>query len=107
MREEDGRIRPIASPEVLGAIRHGELREPLAAIYPRLAASGVPAVLLAVASGDAIAAALRRFESAVPQAKVVHRSDAIHDLVSFDPPAVAAAVAEALRATAAAGRASR
>jgi pimeloyl-ACP methyl ester carboxylesterase len=93
MREADGRIVPILEPEVAGAIRHGEFHEPLATTYPPLASAGIPVLLLTApeeAKYQAPAeAAIGRFRSALPNARVESRPDAVHDLVSYAPAEVA------------------
>jgi pimeloyl-ACP methyl ester carboxylesterase len=93
MREADGRIVPIIEPEVAGAIRYGEFQEPLPTTYPALAAAGIP-VLLVTAPEEtehqaAAEAAIGRFRSALPRARVESWPDAIHDLVSSAPAEVA------------------
>ena len=89
MREVDGKIHPILQPEIGGAIRHGEFQEPLPATYPLIAAAGMP-VLLVTAPEEAeyqpaADVAIDRFRSALPEARVESRPDAIHDLVSSAP----------------------
>jgi len=96
MREDDGRVVPILGPDVGGAIRHGEFQEPLPGTYPPIAAAGIP-VLLVTAPEEpeyaaAAEAAIARFRSALPQARVESMPDAIHDLVSYTPTEVAALV---------------
>lgn len=90
MREEGGRVAPIASEEVVGAIHQGSRLEPLAEAYPAIAAAQVP-VLLLVASGSETEA-VERFRAALPAAQVDAVPDGIHDLVSFAPERVADAV---------------
>jgi pimeloyl-ACP methyl ester carboxylesterase len=90
MREEAGRVAPIASAEVVGAIRHGSRLEPLVDAYPAIAAAAIP-VLLLVASGSEMEA-VERFRAALLEATVEAVPDAIHDLISFAPERVATAV---------------
>ncbi len=90
MVEEDGRVVPIASAEVIGAIHHGSRLEPVAGAYPALAAAGVP-VLLVVAEGLANDA-VGQFRAGLPQARVETIPNAIHDLVSFAPDEIATRV---------------
>jgi pimeloyl-ACP methyl ester carboxylesterase len=90
MREEAGRVAPIATAEVVGAINQGSRLEPLAEAYPAIAAAGLP-VLLLVASG-ADTEAVERFRAALPDAEVEAVPDSIHDLISFAPDRVAEAV---------------
>jgi pimeloyl-ACP methyl ester carboxylesterase len=91
MREEDGRVVPILSAEVLAAIKHGGRREPVTETYPAIAASHVP-VLLLTAEGpeaDDARAAVEPFRVALPEACVESIPNAIHDLISFAPREVA------------------
>jgi pimeloyl-ACP methyl ester carboxylesterase len=90
MREEAGRVAPIATAEVVGAINQGSRLEPLAEAYPAIAAAGLP-VLLLVASG-ADTEAVERVRAALPDAEVEAVPDSIHDLISFAPDRVAEAV---------------
>jgi pimeloyl-ACP methyl ester carboxylesterase len=90
MRKEGGRVAPIASAEVVGAIHEGSRLEPLADAYPAIAAAGMP-VLLIVAEGEA-PDAVERFRAALPDARVETIPDAIHDLISFAPERVAGVV---------------
>jgi pimeloyl-ACP methyl ester carboxylesterase len=93
MQEVEGNIVPILQPEVAGAIRHGEFQEPLATTYPPLAVAGIPVLLLTApeeAKYQASAeAAVGRFRSALPNARVESLPDAVHDLVSYAPAEVA------------------
>jgi pimeloyl-ACP methyl ester carboxylesterase len=94
MREEDGRVVPILSAEVLAAIKHGGRREPVTETYPAIAGSHVPVLLLTAEGPEADDAreAVERFRSALPEARVESIPNAIHDLVSFAPGEVAALV---------------
>ncbi|HEY6836997.1 MAG TPA: alpha/beta fold hydrolase [Gaiellaceae bacterium] len=85
MREQDGRVIPILDAEGLGAIIHGNRREPAPAAYPAIAASGVPVLLVTYRVSDPV----ERFRSALPEARVELIEDGIHDLVSFAPREVA------------------
>jgi pimeloyl-ACP methyl ester carboxylesterase len=87
MREEGGRVAPIASAEVVGAIHEGSRLEPLAEAYPTIAAAQVPVLLVLADGGDA--EAVGRFRAALPEARVESIPDAIHDLISFAPERVA------------------
>lgn len=87
MQEDDGRIAPIASAEVVGAIHHGSRLDPLAEAYRAIAAASVP-VLLVVAEGND-PEAVARFRTALPDARIESIPDAIHDLISFAPERVA------------------
>jgi pimeloyl-ACP methyl ester carboxylesterase len=93
MRETDGRIVPILEPEVAGAIRHGEFQEPLTTTYPSLAAAGFPLLLLTAPEEPkhqvSAEAAIARFRSALPMARVESKPEAVHDLVSYAPAEVA------------------
>jgi pimeloyl-ACP methyl ester carboxylesterase len=94
MREEDGRVVPILSADVLAAIKHGGRREPVTETYPAIAASHVPVLLLTAEGPEADDAreAVERFRSALPDARVESIPNAIHDLVSFAPREVSALV---------------
>ena len=87
MQEEHGRVAPIASAEVVGAIHHGNRVEPLSEAYPAIAAAAVPALLVVAEGQDPEAVA--RFSTALPSARVESIPDAIHDLISFAPERVA------------------
>jgi pimeloyl-ACP methyl ester carboxylesterase len=89
MREEDGRVAPIATAEVVGAIHQGNRLEPLVEAYPAIAAAGVPVLLLVAAGSET--EAVERFRAALPAARVEEVPNAIHDLVSFAPERVASA----------------
>ena len=90
MREEAGRVAPVASAEVVGAIHEGSRLEPLAEAYPAVAAARIP-VLLVVADGED-ADSVARFRAALPEARIESIPDAIHDLISFAPERVSALV---------------
>jgi pimeloyl-ACP methyl ester carboxylesterase len=90
MLEENGRVAPIATAEVVGAIHHGSRLEPLAGAYPAIAAAAVPVLLLVAA--DSETEAVVRFRAALPAARVEAVPNAIHDLISFAPDRVAGAV---------------
>jgi len=98
MREANGRIVPILEPEVLGAIKLGGFQEPVTGTYPLLADAAVPVPLLRAPEEPeyraAAEAAIARFRSALPKARVESRPDAIHDLVSYAPAEVAALVGD-------------
>jgi pimeloyl-ACP methyl ester carboxylesterase len=98
MREADGRVVPILEPESRGAIKHGGFQEPVTETYPLIAAAGIPVLLLTAPEEPnyqaAAEAAIARFRASLPDARVVSRPDAIHDLVSYDPAGVAALVRE-------------
>ena len=85
MREEGGRVVPILSVESLGAIIHGNRREPASGTYPAIAAAGIPVLLVTYRVNEAV----ERFRSALPEARVELIEDGIHDLVSFAPDEVA------------------
>ena len=87
MREKDGRVVPILDVEALGAIMYGNRREPAPATHPKIAAAGIPVLLVTYR----VNAAVERFRSALPEARVEVVDDGIHDLVSFAPTRVAEA----------------
>jgi len=94
MREEDGRVVPILDAEVLGAIKHGGRLEPVTDTYPAIAAAQMPVLLLTAErpGADDETAAVERFRSALPDARLESIPNAVHDLVSFAPPEVATLV---------------
>jgi pimeloyl-ACP methyl ester carboxylesterase len=97
MRELNGRVVPILEPEVLGAIKHGGRREPVTETYPLIAAAGVPVLLLTAPELDVPEIAeggIRRFRTALPEARVESVPDGIHDLVSHAPARVAELIGE-------------
>jgi pimeloyl-ACP methyl ester carboxylesterase len=85
MQEEKGRVVPVLAVEALGAIKHGNRREPAPDTYPAIAAAGVPVLLVTYRVNEPI----ERFRSALPKARVELIEDGIHDLVSFAPAEVA------------------
>src|SRR5262245_35342550 len=91
MREQDGVVAPIAGPEVVGAISHGNLLEPSASEHEALAASGVPVLLVTPAEGlgPVQRAGIERLRANVPQLEVETLPGAVHDLVSADPAGLA------------------
>jgi pimeloyl-ACP methyl ester carboxylesterase len=96
MREESGRVVPIAEAEVVGAIAHGGRREPVTDTYPLMAAAEVP-VLLLVAPRPGVeldSDPITRFRSALPAARIEPLAGGIHDLVSHAPAQVAELVGE-------------
>ena len=102
MREERGRIVPILSPEVSGAIRYGGYQEPVAGTYASLAAARTPILLLSVPESAeyqvAADTAIDRFRAALPQAAVLSLPGA-HDLVSHAGPELGEIVGEWLVGT--------
>jgi pimeloyl-ACP methyl ester carboxylesterase len=93
MREENGRVVPIASAEVVGAIAHGGRVEQAADTHAAIAQARIP-VLLVLAQRPDVDEPVARFRATVPQARVEAIPDAIHDLISFAPERVAELVAE-------------
>lgn len=91
MREQDGVVVPIAVPEVVGAISHGNLLEPAVSEHAALAASGVPVLLVTPAEGlgPVQRAGLERFRKNVRQLEVETLPGAVHDLVSANPTGLA------------------
>jgi len=96
-KEAGGRVVPILSPEVSGAIRYGGYQEPVAGTYPSLAAARAPILLLSAPESAeyqaAADAAIDRFRAALPQA-VVRSLPGAHDLVSHAGPGLAEIVGE-------------
>jgi pimeloyl-ACP methyl ester carboxylesterase len=91
MREHAGVVVPIAGPEVVGAISHGNLLEPTASEHAALAASGMPVLLVTPTEGlgPVQRAGIERFRKNVPQLEVEKLPGAVHDLVSADPTGLA------------------
>jgi pimeloyl-ACP methyl ester carboxylesterase len=85
MREESGRVIPILDVEALGAIMYGNRREPATATHRTIGAAGIPVLLVTYR----VNAAVERFRSALPEARVEVVEGGIHDLVSFAPARVA------------------
>lgn len=96
MREEEGQIVPILSPDVNGAINYWNCLEPNVSTYPSLREAGVPILLLTPADhgtlADAVQRALVRFQAEVPQLRVEKLPGNVHDLVSNAPAEVASTV---------------
>ncbi len=93
MREADGKVAPILEPEILAAIKHGGRLEPVTETYPLIAAANVPVLLVAAPESEPTAgAAIARFRSALPEARVESLPGGIHDLVSSAPVEVAGLV---------------
>jgi pimeloyl-ACP methyl ester carboxylesterase len=87
MREQGGAIVPIVSPEVVGAISHGNCLEPSAAELADLSVSGVPVLLVIPAEGIGPVGrtGIERFRRNVPQLEVEAQPGHVHDLVSAAP----------------------
>jgi pimeloyl-ACP methyl ester carboxylesterase len=90
-REQEGVVVPIATPEVVGAIGHGNLLEPTSPEHAALAASAVPVLLVTPAEGlgSVQRAGVERFRENVPQLEVETLPGAVHDLVSANPAGLA------------------
>lgn len=99
MREEDGFIVPIAGPEVVGAISHGNCLEPTACSHAALAASSLSVLLVTPAEGMGPVgrAGIDRFRANVPQLEVVTLPGDVHDLVSAAPAELAELIGSRLR----------
>ena len=99
MREADDVIVPIAGPEVVGAIRHGNCVEPTAAEHAALAASSLPVLLVTPARGIGPVgrAGIDRFRANVPQLELETLPGDVHDLVSTAPAELAELVGARLR----------
>ena len=99
MREADDFIVPIAGPEVVGAIRHGNCVEPTAAEHAALAASSLSVLLVTPARGIGPVgrAGIDRFRANVPQLEVETLPGNVHDLVSAAPAELAELVGARLR----------
>jgi hypothetical protein len=93
MRERDGHVEPIITPETVGGIRHGNCVEPTVSTQTALRDAEVPALLLTPARHgrrEALAlAGIERFRRNVPQLEVQELATAVHDLVSHGGPELA------------------
>jgi pimeloyl-ACP methyl ester carboxylesterase len=99
LREEEGAIVPVVSPEVAAAAAYGVAAEPPSATLPRLGRLALPILLVAASETVATehgARALARFCAAVPAAEVVELESG-HDLLLDTPEATIAAVSAFLR----------
>jgi pimeloyl-ACP methyl ester carboxylesterase len=87
MQEQNDVIVPIAAPEVVGAISHGNCIEPTAAEHAALRASGIRVLLVTPAEGlgPVQRAGLERFQANVPQLELETLPGGVHDLVSAAP----------------------
>jgi pimeloyl-ACP methyl ester carboxylesterase len=87
MREREGMIVPIAGPDVVGAIAHGNCVEPTAAEHLALRASEVPALLVTPAEGlgPVSRSGIERLRANVPRLGVATLPGDVHDLVSAAP----------------------
>jgi pimeloyl-ACP methyl ester carboxylesterase len=106
MREEDGRIIPILSGEVVGAIHYGNCVEPTSSTYAALRVAHVPILLLTPSElrPEGVARdGVSRFQRNVPQLRVQRMPGDVHDLVSYAAPEVAVIVGDWLRQTTGAG----
>jgi pimeloyl-ACP methyl ester carboxylesterase len=99
MREVDGFIVPIAGPEVVGAIRHGNCVEPTAAEHSALAASSLPILLVTPVGGIGPVgrAGIARFGANVPQLELETLPGDVHDLASAAPAGLAELVGARVR----------
>jgi pimeloyl-ACP methyl ester carboxylesterase len=84
--EESRGIVPTVAPRVVAAIEYGMANAPPSATRPRLAASGLPVLL--VAAGHAPEEELARFAADVPQAEMVRVAEAGHDVLADAGPEV-------------------
>lgn len=88
MREEDGELVVVASPEAAAAALHGVITEPPTEQLAALGRARVPVLLITSGerAGDAEGkSAVAQFRAAVPQAEVVHVEDSGHDLLADAP----------------------
>jgi hypothetical protein len=96
MREREGGVAPIITPETVGGIRHGNCVEPTVSTHDALREARVPVLLLTPSRHgrhEAVAlAGIRRFRANVPQLTVRELPIDVHDLVSHDGPDLAAAI---------------
>lgn len=87
------------SPETAGAMVYGLCREPAAATYPLLAASGAPVLFVGAAQDGPVSSfALERLSRLVPQIKIVRIESSSHELLEAVPDVVAREVGDWLAA---------
>jgi pimeloyl-ACP methyl ester carboxylesterase len=93
MRERDGKVEPIITPETVGGIRHGNCVEPTVSTQAALRAARMPVLLVTPArhgQREALArAGIERFRANVPQLEVEELPTGVHDLVSYAGPDLA------------------
>jgi pimeloyl-ACP methyl ester carboxylesterase len=95
MREEAGRVVPILTEELDGAITHGSCLEPGVSTHDRLRASGVPVLLVTCAEhGKYGTAGIERLHANVPQLRAERLPGGVHDLVSHAAPELARIVGD-------------
>jgi pimeloyl-ACP methyl ester carboxylesterase len=103
MREQDRRIVPILSSEIIGAIHYGNCVEPTVSTHAALRSAGVPILLLTPREHSRQEQVARegiaRFQGNVPQLRVHRFPGSVHDLVSQAAPEVAVVVGDWLRGT--------
>lgn len=99
MREQEGAIVPIAGPEVVGAIAHGNCVEPSAAEHLGLTASEVSVLLVTPSEGlgPVSRSGIERLRVNVPQLEVATLPVDVHDLVSAAPVDLAELIGARLR----------
>jgi pimeloyl-ACP methyl ester carboxylesterase len=99
MKKQEDVIVPIAVPEVVGAISHGNCLEPTATEHAALGASGLRVLLVTPAEGlgPVQRAGLERFTANVPQLELETLPGDVHDLVSTAPERLAELVGERLK----------
>jgi pimeloyl-ACP methyl ester carboxylesterase len=90
--ERNGTLELRVSPEAFAYAFAGIVGEPPSAVWPEVAASGVPVLLLAQEDADTAA-----FRGAVPGAKVVPIAGSSHDVIADRPDVVVETVGDWLR----------
>jgi pimeloyl-ACP methyl ester carboxylesterase len=96
MRERDGSVEPIITPETVGGVRHGNCVEPSVSTHEALRKAHVPVLLLTPSRHgrrEAVArAGIQRFRANAPQLEVEGLDTEVHDLVSRAGPDLAVRV---------------
>lgn len=93
VREENGELVPIVTPEVRGAVLHGIMKVRVTDYWPAIAEAGIPILLLLATEPEdtrrlnegAVPAFTRQF----PDAEIHHLQGAGHDLIADAAPEVA------------------
>jgi len=93
VREEDGELVSILTPEVRGAVIHGIMEVRVTATWPAIAAAGIPILLLVATKPEELRGrseqAVPTFANRFPDAEIHWIEGAGHDLIADAGPEVA------------------
>jgi pimeloyl-ACP methyl ester carboxylesterase len=93
LRQEDGELVSIITPEVRGAVMHGIMQARVSATWPAIAAAGLPILLLLATEPEELRerseAAMPVFSQHFPDAEIHWVENAGHDLIADAAPEVA------------------